>query len=168
MWIAVSPFIAAGVLVGHGLAYRLTGTPTDSVHEYLDHAPQVLLLLAIVGFSVTGLPGRLRIPSVWPFPLAGLATFVVQEHVERLAHTGELPWLLGSPAFVVGIVLQLPVALVVWVLARRLLAPLVEARVRRPMLPGIVLDVWVPVTFDVRPVEVLALPGRGPPSLHRP
>ena len=38
-WLVVSPVIAAGVLVAHALAYRLTATPTDPFHEYLALSP---------------------------------------------------------------------------------------------------------------------------------
>lgn len=168
MWLAVSPLIAAGVLVAHVLAYRLTGTPAGPLHEYLDHVPQLLLVLAVVGFAAAGLAGRLRIPSAWPFPVAAVATYVVQEHVERLAHTGELPWLLGSPAFVVGILLQLPIALVAWALARRLLAALAEPRARRRRLPRLPLDVAAWPTSEVQQVTATLPPARGPPLLRRP
>lgn len=167
-WLAVSPIVFAGVLVAHALAYRLTGTPAGSVHAYLDHAPQVLVVLALVGATVAGLAGRLRSPSAWPVAAAALATFVVQEHVERLAHTGELPWLVGSPAFLVGLLLQLPFALLAWALARRLLAALEEPRVRRARLPRLSLLVAWPVTSDVLPVPVATARGRAPPRLRRP
>jgi hypothetical protein len=31
-WALVTPVAAAGVLAAHGLAYRLTGTPSGAVH----------------------------------------------------------------------------------------------------------------------------------------
>lgn len=167
MWLAVSPLVAAGVLVAHLLAYRLTGTPSGSLHGYLDHAPQVLLVLAVVGLAVAGLAIRLRTPSAWPFAAAAPATFVVQEHVERLAHDGVLPWLLGSPAFMVGLLLQLPFALVVWVLARCLLSALTAPMATRRHVAHLLLDLTRPTSHDVRPVPAAPLPGRGPPLLHR-
>lgn len=157
----------AGVLVAHALAYRLTGTPTGSLHGYLDHAPQVLLVVAFVGLLVAGLASRMSVFAAWPFPVAALATFAAQEHVERLVHTGELPWLFDSPAFLVGLLLQVPVALVVWVAARWLLRALVETRVRRPRLPRLSLPVLAPRTVDVCGVPIRPLPGRGPPRLRR-
>jgi hypothetical protein len=171
VWFAVSPIVAAGVLSGHLLAYRLTGTRAESVHGYLDHAPQVLLILAVLASALALASGRLRAPAVWQFPAAGAGCFVVQEHVERLAHSGELPWLLTSPAFVLGVLLQLPVAIVVWMLARRLLRALPETAVRRrrlPRLPHLLLDVAAPAVFDVPPRAAAPLPGRGPPLCRRP
>jgi hypothetical protein len=168
VWLAVSPIILAGVLTGHALAYRLTGTPTDAVHGYLDHAPQVVLILALVA-PLLARRARWGAFALWPFPSAGVATFVIQEHVERVVHSGQVPWLLASPAFLVGVLLQVPVAVVVWALARRLLAVLVEALpARRRLLPRLVLDVVLPAPFDVRAVAAAPLPGRGPPFLRTP
>ena len=103
--------MAAGVVGAHALAYRVTATPTSPLHHYLEHVPQVLSVLAVAGLAFGGLASRLGGPAAWPFPLAAVATFVVQEHVERLAHTGDVPWLLGSRVFLVGLLLQVPVAL---------------------------------------------------------
>ena len=83
MWLAISPVMAAGVLVAHALAYRLTGTAPGPFHAYLDHSPQLLLVLAVAGLAFGGLAARLRIPAASSFPVAALATFVVQEHGER-------------------------------------------------------------------------------------
>jgi hypothetical protein len=166
VWLAVSPIIAAGVLLTHALAYRLTGTPTGPLHDYLDHAPQVLLVAALVGLAA-GLGGRRSSVAAWPFPVAALATLVVQEHAERLAHTGELPWLLASPVFLVALLLQVPVALVVWALARRLLWALVIEGARRPGLPRHFLDAAAPGAHAVRGLPLLAAPARGPPLLRR-
>jgi len=167
VWLAVSPIVVGGVLVAHALAYRLTGTPTGPLHTYLDHAPQVLLVAALVGLGV-GLAARRSRVAAWPFPVAALAAFATQEHAERLFHTGELPWLLASPVFLVGLLLQAPVALVVWALARRLLRALVVAPPRRPRLPRHLVDVLLPSVPVVRRAPVRALPGRGPPLLRRP
>ena len=45
-WGLVTPVAAAGILVAHALAYRLTGTAPGPVHGYLEHGPQVLCVLA--------------------------------------------------------------------------------------------------------------------------
>jgi hypothetical protein len=166
VWLAVSPIVAGGVLGAHALAYRLTGTPTGPLHDYLDHAPQVLLVAALVGLAA-GLAARSSSVAAWPFPVAALAAFAAQEHAERLFHTGDLPWLFTTPVFVVGLLLQAPVALAVWALARRLLRALVVALPRRPRLPRHLVDVLLPSALVVRSAPVRALPGRGPPLLHR-
>ena len=167
-WFLVSPVIAAGVLVGHALAYRLTSTPTDPFHEYLAHTPQVLLLLALTGLAVAGFGPRRDAPPAWVFPLVGVATFVAQEHVERIVHGGGVPVLVTTPVFLVGLVLQLPVALVAWFLARRLLAVVERA--------GADLSLRSRLEFMLLPVELghvapIVLPSpqsRGPPVSVEP
>src|SRR5262245_32324989 len=147
------PIAAVGVLVTHALAYRLTSTSLGPSHDYLDHAPQVVFILASLGLLGLALQERsLSRASMWWFaPLAPLG-FVAQEHVERLAHTGELPWLLTTPAFLVGLVLQLPVVLICSLVVRRVVGTL-TARRRGPH--------WS--TGEAR-LPLSGLPERVPPS----
>ena len=68
------------------------------------------------------LRGRVATPAPPLFALLPPFAFVVQEHLERLLHTGELP--LGAalePTFALGILLQVPFAVLAWILARALL-----------------------------------------------
>jgi hypothetical protein len=163
----LSPVLAAGVLVSHALAYRVTGTPTERFHAYLEHAPQVLLVLALCGIVLGGFGRRREAPAAYVFPLIAMTTFAVQEHLERVVHEGTLPFLLASPVFVVGVLLQIPVALGAWVLARWLLAagdaplPSVALRPRfdLPLVPA-------PVAA-LASAEPPAARGRGPPPLAR-
>lgn len=166
MWLAVSPLLAAGVVGAHAVAYRVTATPTSPLHHYLEHVPQVLSVLAVAGLAFGGLASRLGGPAAWPFPLAAVATFVVQEHVERLAHTGDVPWLLGSRVFLVGLLLQVPVALVVWTLARKLLSAFTGPEARRPRIPRGLVEIAASPTLGMRSVAAIAPRGRGPPSLQ--
>jgi hypothetical protein len=167
VWLVVSPIIAAGVLLAHAVAYQVTGTSPGPTHDYLDHTPQVLLVLALVGFVCTGLSARWRLPPTWSFPVVAMATFVAQEHLERLVHTGELPWLLTSPVFMVGVVLQLPVALLAWALARRLLGILAEPVLRPPRLSHVLARIAPPVSVESGHVAVGLRLSRGPPPLRR-
>src|SRR4051795_23751 len=96
-WLVTLPFAAASVVIGHAIAYGVTGTPTGGMHDYLAHAPQVVFILAslaVLGLAADGRPRRHS-----PLPLAFLAidAFVAQEHIERLVHTGHLPFLIASP-----------------------------------------------------------------------
>jgi hypothetical protein len=166
VWLAISPIVAGGVLAAHALAYRLTGTPTGPLHDYLDHAPQVLLVAALAGLAA-GLAARRSTVAAWPFPVAALAAFAAQEHAERLLHTGDVPWIVLTPVFLVGLLLQVPVALAVWLLARWLLRALVVGPARRPRLPRHLLALPAPRALDVRAVPARVLPGRGPPLLRR-
>jgi hypothetical protein len=167
VWLAATPLLAAGVLVAHVCAYRVTGTPTGSAHDYLGHAPQVLAALAVVGAALAAFTGRQRAPALWAFPLAGLGAFALLEHVEVISHSGRLALVVASPAFVVGLLLQLPFGVAAWLLARALLSSLDEPERRRPRLPQPLRVVVMPALPDVRGVPVAPLPGRGPPGLLR-
>ena len=168
-WLLVTPLAAAGVLAAHALAYALTGTDPGPEHDYLGHAPQVVGLLASLAVLGLALQERsLRPQSArWVAPVAPVA-FVCQEHLERLAHTGELPWLLTTPTFLVGLALQLPVAVACVLLVRRVTGTF-EPRVRRVGPPPGSGGAWLPLS--ARPERVpptVGVPrrsGRAPPAL---
>lgn len=163
-WLVVSPVLAAGVLIAHALAYRVTSTPTDPFHEYLAHAPQVLLLLALSGLAFAGFGPRRDAPPPWVFPLVGMATFVAQEHVERIAHGGGVPILVTTPVFLVGVAFQIPFALLAGAVARRLLAAVEADAPRVAVRSRLSLDVPLP---ELRHVASIPLPSplsRGPPA----
>lgn len=164
-WLVTLPFAAASVLLGHAAAYRVTGTPAGDVHGYLGHAPQVVLVLATVALFFLAADARARRRS--PLPLAALAaiTFVTQEHLERLVHTGHVPFLLTSPALWVGIVLQLPLAAAVWALSRRLAEHIATPLRRRPPRLARLPLVLVPaVSQPLLTARARVRPSRGPPA----
>ena len=70
------------------------------MHDYLAHAPQVVFILA--SLAVLGLAADARARRHSPVPLAtlGVGAFVAQEHLERLIHTGHVPFLFASPVHV--------------------------------------------------------------------
>jgi hypothetical protein len=167
-WLVVSPVVAGGVLVSHALAYRLTSTPTDRFHAYLEHAPQVLLVLALSALVLGGFGRRRTAPPARVFPLIAVTTFVLQEHIERLVHGGSFPILVTSPAFVVGLLLQIPTALVAWALARWLLAAVGDPPAHRlPVRPRLELPLVVAPVAPLSSRERPAALGRGPPALLR-
>lgn len=165
------PLVSASVLVGHALAYRLTAADLGPTHDYLGHAPQVLALLVLVG--LVGLAVDQRSGRLAHAPFAGLAVvvFVVQEHLERIAGTGDVPFLLTDRTFLVGVLLQLPVGLLAVWIARRLAAALGAAGPARREPPRL-------ATLPLVPSPVVAAPrrrspsgtilGRGPPPRLRP
>ena len=163
LWPLVLTLSAAGVLVGHDLAYRLAGMGSDGLHGYLAHAPQLLVALSLPATLVALAGGRTHPPPTWAFGLLGAGGFAAMEHVERLGHG--VPWLLTSPLFLLGLALQLPFALATWLLARALLALEVPGRARPPRRPRLVSAVrtatGAPVTAGLR---VRPRP-RGPPVL---
>jgi len=164
-WLATLPFAAASVLMGHAIAYWALGVPSGDLHGYLAHAPQVVLILATL--ALLGLAADSRVRRASPVPLAALAivAFVVQEHVERLIHTGQLPLLLASPVLWLGIALQVPLAVAVWIVARRI-AENIAAPVRRsaPRIARLATLLTAIVGQPVAAVAAATHPGRGPPS----
>ena len=164
-WLLVTPFAAAGILVAHALSYALTGTQPGSLHGYLEHAPQVLGVLASIGLVGLAVQERSvgRVPT-GAFALAAPIGFAVQEHVERLVHTGHVPFLLTSPAFLLGLLLQAPVALVCLLVARRVAGTLTVDR--PPRSPAIPCGAWLPLT--ARAVTVPRSPSRTRPSGRGP
>ena len=187
VWMVVLPLTAGGCLAAHALAYRLVAAqahPRSSLlaltgHGYLGYAPLVLgvlvaVLVVALGTVVAEVARgssrpRLSASSFFMLPLLG---FVVQEHVERYVHAGYLsPATVLEPAFLVGVVLQVPFALAAFLLARALLAvaevvgKALAVRPRpRPVAQA--LHRLSPGAPDLARIAVLALgyPERGPPS----
>ena len=164
-WAVLLPLTASGVLVAHAAAYEAVGAPSEGVHAYLAHAPQLVAVLVTLALAAVALQSRARSLSAWPFPLVAVAGFVGQEHVERLAHTGELPWLLTRPVFLVGLALQLPVALAAWLLARYLLRDeTCAARSGPPRLPRLLLAAPEPFSVPALTPPTVRPSVRGPPA----
>ena len=167
-WLLVTPLAAAGVLAAHAVAYAVTGTDPGPEHEYLRHAPQVVGLLASLALLGLALQERSLRPrsARWFVPVAPIA-FVCQEHLERLAHTGQLPWLFTTPCFLVGLALQLPVAIVSVLVARRVIGTL--AVPARRSGPPVLSGAWLPVptrpSAALTTVEAPRPSGRAPPPL---
>jgi len=159
------PAAGAGTLVAHAAAYELVGAPADGVHGYLAHLPQVLAILLLPALLAAAVAGRSRAPRAWPFAAAALSAFAIQEHVERLAHSGSFPLLLDRPVFWVGLALQVPFALAAWLVARALLRVAAGPPARRAAPPaGFARVVRAPVAADPRAAarRVSTAP-RGPP-----
>ncbi|HEX6725058.1 MAG TPA: hypothetical protein VF073_07410 [Gaiella sp.] len=167
VWALTTPLATAGILAAHAVAYRLTGMSSGPSHDYLEHAPQVVLVLASLGLVGLALQERsLSRRSLWWFVPLGPLGFACQEHLERLVHTGHVPWLLTSPTFVVGLLLQIPVVLFSLLVARRVAGTLARARTRRPAtFGGPLLPASARPTPIPRPVDVPLPTGRGPPAL---
>lgn len=132
-WFSTAPLMLGGLLAGHALGYRLAiadpharaDALAHSGHGYFGYVPFALavclgvLLTALVLQGATGFRGERRRPAASPlillFPPLG---FVVQEFVERLIHTGHVPWTtVFEPAFLFGLAFQLPFALAALILA---------------------------------------------------
>jgi hypothetical protein len=166
VWLVVSPVIAAGVLTAHLLAYRLTGTSAAPLHSYLEHGPQVVLLVALSALVLGAFGERSSAPRMWAFPLVAVATFVGQEHVERIVHGHASLSLVTTQVFFVGLLLQVPVALLAWALARWLLDA-VNDDAAGPELRAALRLSLVALRAEATPrSEGRAPTGRGPPRLR--
>lgn len=170
-WTLTLPLVGVSVLVGHALAYRLTGTEPGSMHEYLGHAPQVLAILAVVGLLGLAIDQRAERLATLPFAGLGAVVFAAQEHLERVAHSGDVPFLLADRTFLLGLLLQVPVGLVSLWIAQRLASALGSAwnALPRPRIaattPVVLTPAAVPAVRRLLPTATL---GRGPPLSLRP
>ena len=188
-WLVAVPLMLVGSEAAHALAYRFAYPELHvrmqvllvTGHGYLRWLPLVLgAAAAVVALSllVTAADAaRGRAPRglpAWAFALLPPIAFVVQEHLERLLHTGVFPWQeFGTPTFVPGLAFQLPFALLAYAAARLLLrtaerAGRAVARVAppRPRLAAIVLA--PPAAEPSLPRAALIARGlakRGPPLL---
>ena len=164
LWPLVLLLSAAGILVGHDLSYRLAGLDPGGLHAYLSDAPQILLALLIpaVLVSLSASRGAPR-PSL--FALLGAGGFALMEHLERILQ-GQLPWLLTSTVFLVGLALQIPFGLVAWWLARTLAElPVAAARPLR-LAPQLSTHELTPPRALYTHGRRVGLRSRGPPLLR--
>jgi hypothetical protein len=129
--------MVVGSQVAHVLAYRIV-YPEATVrwrelmvtgHDYTSYAPLVLGVIAamqVVGFGAAVADacrrGRPRPVPAWAFALLPPLGYALQEITERwVAGAGNVWLVVQEPTFRIGLLLQLPFALVAFVLARLLL-----------------------------------------------
>ncbi len=192
-WCLSFPLIVAGTQTAHALAFRWVYPGAHarldqllvSGHGYMvgSRAYLPILLGALGALELVGvgwvLAGTIRrklqrpVPA-WAFALLPVLGFVLQEMLERwLAGSGVPWWVVLQPTFQLGLLLQLPFALLAFVLARMLLRQ--TERIGR-LLPGIkAVRVGACTHPPVRacahrdrgacaPVFISSTPVRGPPA----
>lgn len=186
-WLVALPLLLAGSQAAHALAYRLVYPEAhvrlqallSTGHDYLSRLPLVLggagaiaslsLLLSAVD-AARGRPTRALPP--WAFALLPPLTFVLQELLERSLYLGTFAWqAVLAPTFAPGLALQLPFALVAYVVARVLLRAAERAgRAFAPARPPV--HRAPPAVGAAAPVDALPVRGsalsrrqaeRGPP-----
>jgi hypothetical protein len=166
------PLAAAGCLAGHAAGYALVGSSRQDahVHGYLSFAPLFLAICAAfvvlsLGLRFTGrLSGR---PAAWPFALLPPLAFCAQELIERLV-AGLPAHAVLEPAVLVGLLAQVPIAFVAFLVARALLRVAdAAAHAARPQLPVAYAPALVLASRTHLPLSGTALgfdrPARAPP-----
>jgi hypothetical protein len=137
VWLFALPLMLAGSQVAHVLVYRWVYPSPQlrvhvlltSGHGYMDKLPVLfalagaIVIVSLVVAVADAARGRGvgRLPA-WAFALLPLATFVLQEILERSLHTGTFFWQAAeSPTFLPGLALQLPFGAAAYLVARLLL-----------------------------------------------
>jgi hypothetical protein len=160
-WLVALPAAAGGVLAAHAAAYALAGGDAGAAHGYLPLAEASVCALLALGLMAAALAARAGAPArphALAFALAPPVAFLLQETAER---SFALPL---EPVVLLGLVLQLPFAVLAYLAARLLLraaaalAPAPRPRLR-PIRP---VHAWPSVSAP-RPALLLARHGRGPP-----
>jgi hypothetical protein len=127
----------AGSLTAHSLAYRLVYPQAEvrlrvlsaSGHGYMGYAALLFGILGgiiVLGFAVAVMDaarrGGPRSVPAWAFALLPFLGFTSQEFLERWLAGSDFPWwMVLQPTFRVGLLLQIPFAILAWALARLLL-----------------------------------------------
>jgi hypothetical protein len=181
------PLAVGGSQAAHWLAYRLLAPGgserahllTATGHGYLDYLPIALAVctaVALIAFlgqvqALVRSPGSTAGPSLSGFAALPPALFVCQEVLERAANGSDASWLVATePTFLVGLALQVPVALLAYLCALVLLRAaeaiatvLAHARPAPAPAPASM----APATVRLPPIGILALgyPMRGPPAV---
>ena len=136
-WLAAVPLMLGGSQLSHAVAYRIA-YPQAHVrvlhmlatgHSYFTRLPILLaaagacVLVALVATAVDAARGlRARELPASAFALLPPVAFALQELLELSLHTGTFAWhAVLAPTFLPGLLLQLPVAFLMYVLARLLL-----------------------------------------------
>lgn len=137
VWLAAAPLMLGGSQVAHAVAYRIAypqahvrvAAMLATGHAYFSRLPLVLaaagacLLVSLVVTALDAARGRAaRALPAWAFALLPPLAFALQETLELSLHTGTFAWrAVLAPTFVPGLLLQLPVAFLTYLVARFLL-----------------------------------------------
>jgi hypothetical protein len=136
-WLAAAPLMLVGSQLAHAIAYRIVFPQAHARvlyllatgHAYTRWLPIALAVAGacvLVSLSATVFDSvRGRETRALPAPAFALLpplAFALQETLELSLHTGTFAWrAVLAPTFVPGLLLQLPVALVTYLVARLLL-----------------------------------------------
>ena len=175
-WLVTLPVALAAIECGHALGNLVAGASGAELFESpesgrgaLPLVALVLALLAAAGIAARATAaGRQPRAAALPFALLAPAGFVLLETGEALSEPGRFR--LGGPAFALGLLFQLPVGALGYVVARALLRLGDEARTLLLGLPRSPLALVEGPSRDVprdapfhgfRPADLVR--GRAPP-----
>jgi hypothetical protein len=175
-WLVTLPVVLAAIECGHALGNLVAGAPRGELFASpgsgLGALPLVGLVLASlaaagVAARATG-TGRQPRAVALPFALLPPAGFVLLELGESLSEPGRFRF--GGPAFALGLLFQLPAAVLGYLVARALLRLGDEARTLLLGLPRAPLALAAPAPRLIPADELLVsfrpadrLRGRAPP-----
>jgi hypothetical protein len=179
-WTLVAPLLALATIAGHQAGYRIAVPNANARadllahdgHGYFAYLPLItgaLVALAVLALAVRARGGGRSALPLWLAAALPPLGFVAQESLERVlgAHHSGVGAMLHEPAFLAGLALQLPFALLALLLARRLqtFADTIALARRRVSWPT-AAEARPPA--DVRLLRprplALARSGRGPPG----
>jgi hypothetical protein len=179
-WLLIVPLVLAGSELAHAIGYwaavpdvrQRAHVLAATGHGYLSYAPLAAglgIATVLVALALHARGTATACLRAWPFALLPLLTFVLQEHLERLFHSGSAAGVVFEPTFVRGALLQIPLGLIAYAIARALLrvAERIGAALRSDSHTPRPLAVLFP-TLDTpfRPVLLVSGCGvRGPPPL---
>ena len=189
-WLVAISLMSVGSLGAHSVAYRFAepdaGVRADTLagtgHGYLAYAPFLVasalavVVAALAAAAVRGARGtRITATSTWQLALLPPFGFALQEHLERVASGSGVGHLLAEPAFLVGLALQVPFALLALLAARELTraaASLGRALTHAQPAPRRrAFSLAIPAgqtLMPLRPAAVRGRAGRGPPPRRVP
>jgi len=181
-WLVAVPLMLGGSQLAHAIAYRIAYPQAHARtlhllatgHSYLAWLPVVLGIAgACVLVSLTvaaadaarGAPPR-GLPA-WAFALLPPLAFAAQETLELSLHNGTFAWqAVEAPTFLPGLVLQLPVGMLVYLVARLLLraAERLGRALGRPLLAPQIPHVPAAIRATLQGRRVTgSRPARAPP-----
>ena len=190
-WPIALPLAVLGAMAGHEAGYRVAVPDAherahlleQTGHGYLAYMPIAVgtgLALAVLGFAAmvaaTIRPAHRRRagPAAWLVAVLPPLVFVLQEYVERYTRHGEIEWATASqPAFLAGLAMQLPFALLAALVAAGLgrlaerVARLIGAGATpRPRMDVPLLGALAPIDLPRAPILARGYAGRAPPLLR--
>ncbi len=172
-WLVTLPIALVGIEAAHALANAALGSPEKAGEIFANAASgaELVPMLSALALGLVLLGLGSRVAGRWwsprgarslalPFACLPPVAFVLLELVEALSHRGRVPADLGfKPAFLAGLLLQIPFALTGYLVARLLLrlsdgvrSLIVRRRIAPPLEP--------PRALSSGPREDPALPAR--------